>query len=245
MAVCAPRGRSQSGVWRLQLPKRKLRARSHWPTGCGQETVVDSKPRGIKTWLPKAFVKWLGLRNDPGLGATPGMWPRRLRMGKGQDRPCSAALPGFCSPEPDSSPQMHLIEEVCVQCFGNQSLFLPAEPPAAPRAVPGAPWGQDPPGAELETLWVSSAQLSLPGSAGLSLRGFSSPAPALAQGLATRTPQDVLWGSSWCGGSSAPSPALTEAGSCSPHLLKAGIPPNIPPRTSWGPQGSPWASSDH
>lgn len=37
--------------------KRKLRARSHWPTRCGQETVVDSKPRGLKTQLPKAFVK--------------------------------------------------------------------------------------------------------------------------------------------------------------------------------------------
>lgn len=49
--------------------------------------------------------------------------------------------------------------------------------------------GKDPsgdPGVELETLWVSSAE-GLAGSAGLRLRGFSRPVPAVAQGLATRT----------------------------------------------------------
>lgn len=155
VAVCAPRGRSRAVSGGCSSLKRKLRARSHWPTGCGQETVVDSKPRGFQTQLPKAFVKWPGFRDDPGLGPTPGMWPRWLRMGKGQDRLCLAALPGVCSPEPDSSTQRHLMEEVCAQRFVNHSLLLPAKPSAHPGQHLEL---QDPsgaPGVELGTPRVS------------------------------------------------------------------------------------------
>lgn len=172
--------------------KRKLRARSHWPTRCGQETVVASKPRGFKTQLLKAFAECRGFKNDPGLGPTLGMGSHGLRMGKGQGRPSSAALPAFCSPKPDSSTRIHLIDEVCVRCFGNDDLFLPAKLSVRPSAAPGA---AGPAGTHLESLgcnwrhfWGSSAPPSsaegLAGSAGLRLGGFSHPVP---QGLATRT----------------------------------------------------------